>query len=207
MAQGNESLGKRLAFYIDYEGLNKKQFTERVKMDYAQLHRIIKGESEPGMETLKKILKSFPHLSLTWLISGRGNIYEPSLKEFSELKSLDSWKSKYPLNPFACLYTYIDEQTEWYMLKAKMREKGIFEEPLRDRLVSAFHDLHMERRNLDMKHFREQRERELTEEEASIQSIESGSIIDSIHKFIDFSEMSQSHYLYKKYTEKNGITD
>ena len=207
MAQGNESLGKRLAFYIEYEGLNKKQFTERVKMDYAQLHRIIKGESEPGMETLKKILKSFPHLSLTWLISGRGNIYEPSLKEFSELQSLDSWKSKYPLNPISCLYTYVDEQAEWIMLKAKMREKGIFEESLKDRLVSAFLDLHMERRNLHIKHFREQRERELTEEEASIQSIESGSILDSIHNFIDFSEKSQSHYLYKKYTEKNGITD
>ena len=207
MAQGNESLGKRLAFYIDYEGLNKKQFTERVKMDYAQLHRIIKGESEPGMETLKKILKSFPHLSLTWLVSGIGNIYQPSLKEFSELQSIDAWKSKYPLNPISCLYTYVDEQAEWIMLKAKMREKGIFEESLKDRLVSAFHDLHMERRNLDMKHFREQRERELTEEEASIQSIESSSILDSIHNFIDFSEMSQSLYLYKKYTEKNGITD
>ena len=88
-----------------------------------------------------------------------------------------------------------------------MREKGIFEEPLRDRLVSAFLDLHMERRNLDMKHFREQREWELTEKEASIQSIESDSILDSIHNFIDFSEKSQSLYLYKKYTEKNGITD
>ena len=36
---------------------------------------------------------------------------------------------------------------------------------------------------------------------------ESDSILDSIHNFIDFSEKSQSHYLYKKYTEKNGITD
>ena len=207
MAQGNESLGKRLAYYIDYEGLNKTQFTERVKMDYAQLHRIIKGESEPGMETLRKILKSFPNLSLTWLVSGIGNIYEPSLEEFAELQSIDSWKSKYPLNPFSCLYIYIDEQAEWYMLKAKIREKGIFEESLRDRLVSAFLDLHMERRNMNMKHFHDQRERELTEEEVSIQSIESGSILNSIHNFIDFSEQSQSHYLYKKYTEKNGITD
>ena len=194
MAKEKDSLGKRLAYYIKNKGLNKTQFTKLVKMDYAQLHRIIKGESEPGMETLRKILNSFPDLSLNWLVSGKGNINEPTLEEMEELASLHSLTTERDLNPFYCINNYLEEQFEWQSLKLKIREKGIHEEPLRDRLTCALLELQIERREFDW--LSNHGPRDLTP-----------SITKSIEDFIYFSENSRSHYIHTKHTEKNGITD
>jgi transcriptional regulator with XRE-family HTH domain len=194
MTKEKDSLGKRLAYYIKNKGLNKTQFTKLVKMDYAQLHRIIKGESEPGMETLRKILNSFPDLSLNWLVSGKGTINEPTLEEMEELASLHSLTTERDLNPFYCINNYLEEQFEWQSLKLKIREKGIHEEPLRDRLTCALLELQIERREFDW--LSNQGPRDLTP-----------SITKSIEDFIYFSENSRSHYIHTKHTEKNGITD
>ena len=114
MTKDKDGLGKRLAYYIKKKGLNKTEFTKIVKMDYAHLHRIIKGQSEPGMETLKKILNQFPDLSLNWLVSGKGDSYEPTQEEMYELDELHVLTTERDLSPISCLNNYLKEQFEWY---------------------------------------------------------------------------------------------
>ena len=56
MIQSNEkTVGDRLATFIEHTGLNKAQFAKRADMDYAHLFRILKGEAEPGLDSIRKI--------------------------------------------------------------------------------------------------------------------------------------------------------
>lgn len=194
MTKDKDGLGERLAYYIKKKGLNKTEFTKIVKMDYAHLHRIIKGQSEPGMETLKKILNQFPDLSLNWLVSGKGDSYEPTQEEMYELDELHVLTTERDLSPISCLNNYLKEQFEWQTLKMKIMERGIHEESLRDRLTCALLELQIERREFEW--YSNQGPRDLTP------------LIDkAIKDFIYFSENSRSHYIHKNHTEKNGITD
>ena len=111
-----------------------------------------------------------------------------------ELASLHSLTTERDLNPFYCINNYLEEQFEWQSLKLKIREKGIHEEPLRDRLTCALLELQIERREFDW--LSNHGPRDLTP-----------SITKSIEDFIYFSENSRSHYIHTKHTEKNGITD
>lgn len=78
-------LGEKLATFIEHTGLNKSQFAKRVNMDYAHLFRIIRGDTNPGIDSLRKITEAFPKFSLNWLI---GSAMENDSKMLHDLKVL-----------------------------------------------------------------------------------------------------------------------
>ena len=68
------TVGDRLDYLLEYFGLSKKEFCEKVGIDQAHFYRMTKGRTDPGFETLRKIGKEYPELSLTWLVTGKGPI-------------------------------------------------------------------------------------------------------------------------------------
>ena len=70
-----ESFGDRLEYFLDLINLSKAEFCRSTGLDQAHLYRIIKGKTEPGLETITKFVKAFPFLSLNWLITGSGDVH------------------------------------------------------------------------------------------------------------------------------------
>ena len=66
--------GHRLGAFIESLGISKKEFTRKTGLDYAHLHKITNGINDPGFETCSKISEAYPELSLTWLITGVGEM-------------------------------------------------------------------------------------------------------------------------------------
>jgi len=71
----NATLGQRLEHFLKLMEISKAKFCRRAGLDQAHLYRIIKGKTEPGLETITKFVKAFPFLSLNWLITGSGDVH------------------------------------------------------------------------------------------------------------------------------------
>ena len=71
----NATLGQRLEHFLKLIEISKAKFCRRAGLDQAHLYRIIKGKTEPGLETITKFVKAFPFLSLNWLITGSGDVH------------------------------------------------------------------------------------------------------------------------------------
>ena len=75
-----ESFGDRLEYFLDLINLSKAEFCRSTGLDQAHLYRIIKGKTEPGLETITKIVKAYSFLSLNWLVTGIGEVFNQEKK-------------------------------------------------------------------------------------------------------------------------------
>lgn len=66
---------ERLIQVMQSEGLNAKQFADRIGVSAGTLSNIINERNKPSLEVFQKVLDSFRIISPDWLISGIGPMY------------------------------------------------------------------------------------------------------------------------------------
>ena len=217
MIQSNEkTVGDRLATFIEHTGLNKAQFAKRADMDYAHLFRILKGEAEPGIDSIRKITEAFPELSLNWLIGNVRDMLNPSAKDYDALRNINLWNMSKIFSAASVIELFQREFAEWKMLKTKMMSLEIHDESFKQTLFGILGMMQHERRNLviTFSRIRQSDEGMLSKdvvpegveiddaEQIHIQTLET-----QIERFIDFEKNSLSQQLHNQFLEKqNGNT-
>ena len=68
-----KQIGLRLHSYITDQGLNKKQFADRVGEDHGFLTRMLEGQ-DVSTKFLAHLPTAFPDLNLQWLFTGQGTM-------------------------------------------------------------------------------------------------------------------------------------
>ena len=140
--------GHRLGAFIESLGISKKEFTRRTGLDYAHLHKITTGINDPGFETCSKISEAYPELSLTWLITGEGEMKNISREERNDIHRVKAWRDENATDTSAVLYLFKTEQQDNKSLISSLRHKGVFDEQVIKRLKGILLELFIERREL-----------------------------------------------------------
>ena len=140
--------GHRLGAFIESLGISKKEFTRKTGLDYAHLHKITNGINDPGFETCSKISEAYPELSLTWLITGIGEMKNITREERNDIKRVRAWRDGNSTDTSAVLYLFNAEYSDHKFLSSELREKRVYDEQIIKRLKGILLELFIERREL-----------------------------------------------------------
>jgi hypothetical protein len=64
----------RLVKYLEYKGINPHSFEKTCNLANGYLKKQLKGRGAIGSDILEKIYNNYFDLSLTWLVSGNGDM-------------------------------------------------------------------------------------------------------------------------------------
>lgn len=72
---------ERLRRFLDDQGMNARQFAERLGVQASSVSHVLTGRNKPGVDFLEKLLRAFPEADVHWLITGEvksaaGNVPE-----------------------------------------------------------------------------------------------------------------------------------
>ena len=148
MKSNQTKAGHRLGAFIESLGISKKEFTRKTGLDYAHLHKITNGINDPGFETCSKISEAYPELSLTWLITGEGEMKNISREERNDIQRVKAWREENITDTSAVLYLFKTEHLDNKSLISNLRHKGVFDEQIIKRLKGILLELLIERREL-----------------------------------------------------------
>ena len=123
MTKDKDGLGKRLAYYIK-KGIKQNRIHENCQNGLCPSPSYHQGAVRTWNGNVKKTVNQFPDLSLNWLVSGKGDSYEPTQEEMYELDELHVLTTERDLSPISCLNNYLKEQFEWQTLKMKIMERN-----------------------------------------------------------------------------------
>ena len=140
--------GHRLNKFIESLGISKVEFSRKTGLDYAHMHKITKGDGDPGFDTCTKISKAYPELSLTWLITGIGDMKNITREERNDLQRVRAWRDGNSTDTSAVLYLFNAEYSDQKFLSSELREKRVFDEQIIKRLKGILLELFIERREL-----------------------------------------------------------
>ena len=73
-------MNKRLQQFLSAEGITQSEFADRLGVARASISHILAGRNKPGFDFLQSLLKHYPTLSIEWLISGKGKMYQSAAK-------------------------------------------------------------------------------------------------------------------------------
>lgn len=68
-------MNSRLRELLTLEGLNSKQFADKLGIQASNVSHIMNGRNRPGYDFIIKTLESFPRVSPDWLLLGHGEMY------------------------------------------------------------------------------------------------------------------------------------
>ena len=111
-------------------------------------NKITNGINNPGFETCSKISEAYPELSLTWLITGEGEMKNISREERNDIQRVKAWRDENTTDTSAVLYLFKTEQQDNKSLISSLRHKGVFDEQVIKRLKGILLELFIERREL-----------------------------------------------------------
>ncbi len=140
--------GHRLAAFIESLGISKKEFTRKTGLDYAHLHKITNGINDPGFETCSKISEAYPELSITWLITGIGEMKNITREERNDIQRVRAWRDENSTDTSAVLYLFNAEYSDHKFLSSELRKKRVYDEQIIKRLKGILLELLIERREL-----------------------------------------------------------
>ena len=140
--------GHRLAAFIESLGISKKEFTRKTGLDYAHLHKITNGINDPGFETCSKIGEAYSELSITWLITGIGEMKNITREDRNDIQRVRAWRDENSTDTSAVLYLFNAEYSDQKFLSSELREKRVFDEQIIKRLKGILLELFIERREL-----------------------------------------------------------
>ena len=140
--------GHRLAAFIESLGISKKEFTRKTGLDYAHLHKITNGINDPGFETCSKIGEAYSELSITWLITGIGEMKNITREERNDIQRVRAWRDENSTDTSAVLYLFNAEYSDHKFLSSELRKKRVYDEQIIKRLKGILLELLIERREL-----------------------------------------------------------
>ena len=70
---------QRLKEYIDYKKISIAAFEKSVGLGNATFNKVLKTGGAIGTDKLEKILKKYPEINYTWLLSGEGSMINESI--------------------------------------------------------------------------------------------------------------------------------
>ena len=140
--------GHRLRIFIESLGISKKDFSRKTGLDYSHLHTIITGKGDPGFDTCSKISEAYPELSITWLITGIGEMENITREERNDIQRVRAWRDENSTDASAVLYLFKAEYSDHKFLSSELREKRVYDEQIIKRLKGILLELFIERREL-----------------------------------------------------------
>ena len=69
----NSDFAKRLQKVIDFNGESASSFAEKIGVQRSSISHILSGRNKPSLDFILKILASYPHVELYWLLKGKGS--------------------------------------------------------------------------------------------------------------------------------------
>ena len=140
--------GQRLNQFIDSLEISKAEFSRETGLNYAHMFRIINGDGDPGFDTCSKISEAYPQLSITWLITGIGEMKNITREERNDIKRIRAWREKNSTDTSAVLYLFKAEYLDHKFISSELREKRVYDEQIIERLKGILLVLFIERREL-----------------------------------------------------------
>ena len=140
--------GHRLNQFIDSLDISKTEFSRETGLNYAHMFRIINGDGDPGFDTCSKISEAYPQLSITWLITGIGEMKNITREQRNDIKRVRAWRDGNSTDTSAVLYLFNAEYSDQKFLSSELREKRVFDEQIIKRLKGILLELFIERREL-----------------------------------------------------------
>ena len=140
--------GHRLDQFIDSLEISKAEFSRETGLNYAHMFRIINGDGDPGFDTCSKISEAYPELSITWLITGIGEMKNITREERNDIKRIRAWREKNSTDTSAVLYLFKAEYSDHKFLSSELRKKRVYDEQIIERLKGILLVLFIERREL-----------------------------------------------------------
>jgi len=206
--------GHRLNQFIDSLDISKAEFSRETGLDYAHMFRITKGNGDPGFDTCSKISEAYPQLSLTWLITGIGEMENITREEKNDIQRIRKWRDENLTDASAVLYLFKAEYSDHKFLSSELRKKRVYDEQIIKRLKGILLELFIERRELwsDLynkfknDYSAEKDTEKLTEEEVLEQmhgSPELKGLDEYIASFCALGNKSQSQEIIKKHEYGN----
>ena len=140
--------GHRLNQFIDSLDISKTEFSRETGLNYAHMFRIINGDGDPGFDTCSKISEAYPQLSITWLITGMGEMKNITREERNDIKRIREWRDENSTDTSAVLYLFKAEYSDHKFISSELREKRVYDEQIIERLKGILLVLFIERREL-----------------------------------------------------------
>ena len=202
--------GHRLNQFIDSLDISKAEFSRETGLNYAHMFRIINGDGDPGFDTCSKINEAYPQLSITWLITGIGEMKNITREERNDIKRIRKWRDENSTDTSAVLYLFKAEYLDHKFISSELREKRVYDEQIIERLKGILLVLFIERRELwsvlynkfKNDYSAEKDTEKLTEEEVLEQmhgSPELKGLDEYIASFCALGNKSQSQEIIKKH--------
>ena len=202
--------GQRLNQFIDSLDISKAEFSRETGLNYAHMFRITKGNGDPGFDTCSKISEAYPQLSLTWLITGIGEMKNITREERNDIKRIRKWRDENSTDTSAVLYLFKAEYLDHKFISSELRKKRVYDEQIIERLKGILLVLFIERRELwsvlytkfKNDYSAEKDTEKLTEEEVLEQmhgSPELKGLDEYIASFCALGNKSQSQEIIKKH--------
>ena len=140
--------GHRLNKFIDSLGISKAEFSRETGLNYAHMFRITKGNGDPGFDTCSKISEAYPELSITWLITGIGEMKNITREDRNDIQRVRAWRDENSTDTSAVLYLFNAEYSDHKFLSSELRKKRVYDEQIIKRLKGILLELLIERREL-----------------------------------------------------------
>ena len=140
--------GQRLNQFIDSLDISKAEFSRETGLNYAHMFRIINGDGDPGFDTCSKICEAYPELSITWLITGIGEMKNITREERNDIQLVRAWREKNSTDTSAVLYLFKAEYLDHKCISSELRKKRVYDEQIIERLKGILLVLFIERREL-----------------------------------------------------------
>ena len=140
--------GQRLNQFIDSLDISKTEFSRETGLNYAHMFRIINGDGDPGYDSCSKISEAYPQLSLTWLITGIGEMENITREERNDIQQVRKWREENSTDTSAVLYLFKAEYTDHKIISSELRKKRVYDEQIIERLKGILLVLFIERREL-----------------------------------------------------------
>jgi hypothetical protein len=204
--------GQRLNQFIDSLDISKAEFSRETGLNYAHMFRIINGDGDPGFDTCSKISEAYPQLSITWLITGMGEMKNITREERNDIKRIRKWRDENLTDASAVLYLFKAEYLDHKCISSELRKKRVYDEQIIERLKGILLVLFIERRELwsvlytkfKNDYSAEKDTEKLTEEEVLDQmhgSPELKGLDEYIASFCALGNKSQSQEIIKKHSK------
>ncbi len=126
---------ERVREIIKYYGLNATSFADKIGVTRASMSHIFSGRNQPSLEFVSKVKKSFPDVSVDWMIFGMGNMFMANDGHLEQISTpppsvTAKIENSAPLN----LFSFSENNDETPLQSESLHEKTQEQTPLESKI-------------------------------------------------------------------------